>query len=88
MNLLLYAQLHETESFRAVSDSIFSEELKDQHASAELKQPPLGRIPADEIRHQAAFTSRIHGKWLFLSRPGDLDERRRTRQGPAGSAGR
>ena len=29
MNLLLYAQLHETESLRAVSDSVFSEELQE-----------------------------------------------------------
>lgn len=43
MNLLLYAQLHETESLRAVSDSVFSEELQEATNLDSISFSQLGR---------------------------------------------
>lgn len=51
MNLLLYAQLHETESLRAVSDSVFSEELQEATNLDSISFSQLGRrlrqVPAE-----------------------------------------
>jgi IS4 transposase len=41
--LLLYAQLHETESLRAVSDSVFSEELQEAKGLDSISFSQLGR---------------------------------------------
>ena len=51
MKLLLYAQLHETESLRALSDCVFSEELQQATNLDSISFSQLGRrlnqIPTD-----------------------------------------
>ena len=43
MKLLLYAQLHETESLRALSDAVFSEELQRATGLESISFSQLGR---------------------------------------------
>ena len=43
MKLLLYAQLHETESLRALSDAVFSEELQQATGLESISFSQLGR---------------------------------------------
>ena len=73
MKLLLYAQLHETESLRALSDAVFSEELQRATGLQSISFSQLGRrinsIPTEFF--QTIFldlVSKIHEKTDFQSR--------------------
>ncbi|WP_130859342.1 IS4 family transposase [Gracilibacillus phocaeensis] len=73
MKLLLYAQLHETESLRAVSDSVFSEELQQATNLDSISFSQLGRrlnhIPTEFF--QAIFlhlVTQIHEKSDYQTR--------------------
>lgn len=73
MSLLLYAQLHETESLRAISDAVFSDELQQATALESISFSQLGRklnqIPTDFF--QTIFldlVSDIHRKTNFQNR--------------------
>ena len=73
MKLLLYAQLHETESLRALSDAVFSEELQRATGLQSISFSQLGRrinsIPTEFF--QTIFldlVSKIHQKTDFQSR--------------------
>ena len=73
MKLLLYAQLHETESLRALSDAVFSEELQRATGLQLISFSQLGRrinsIPTEFF--QTIFldlVSKIHQKTDFQSR--------------------
>ena len=73
MKLLLYAQLHETESLRAISDSVFSEELQQETNLDSISFSQLGRrlnnVPTAFF--QAIFlrlVTQIHEKSDFQTR--------------------
>lgn len=73
MKLLLYAQLHETESLRALSDAVFSEDLQRATGLESISFSQLGRrintIPTDFF--QTIFldlVSQIHLKTNFQTR--------------------
>ncbi len=73
MKLLLYAQLHETESLRALSDAVFSKELQRATGLQSISFSQLGRrinsIPTEFF--QTIFldlVSKIHQKTDFQSR--------------------
>lgn len=73
MKLLLYAQLHETESLRALSDCVFSEELQQATNLDSISFSQLGRrlnqIPTDFF--QSIFldlVAQIHKKTDFQTR--------------------
>ncbi|AXI00769.1 IS4 family transposase [Sporosarcina sp. PTS2304] len=73
MDLLLYAQLHETESLRAVSDSVFSEELQEARNLDSISFSQLSRrlrqVPTEFF--QAIFhdlVSQIHCATDFQTR--------------------
>ncbi|WP_339214128.1 IS4 family transposase [Ornithinibacillus sp. FSL M8-0202] len=73
LKLLLYAQLHETESLRALSDCVFSEDLQDATNLEAISFSQLGRrlnqIPTDFF--QAIFlrlVAQIHDKSDFQTR--------------------
>ena len=73
MKLLLYAQLHETESLRALSDAVFSEELQRATGLESISFSQLGRrintIPTEFF--QTIFldlVAQIHRKTNFQTR--------------------
>ena len=73
MKLLLYAQLHETESLRALSDAVFSEELQRATGLESISFSQLGRrintIPTEFF--QTVFldlVAQIHQKTNFQTR--------------------
>ncbi len=73
LKLLLYAQLHETESLRALSDCVFSEELQDATKLESISFSQLGRrltqVPTEFF--QTIFldlVTQIHTKTDFQAR--------------------
>lgn len=73
MKLLLYAQLHETESLRALSDAVFSDDLQRATGVESISFSQLGRrintIPTDFF--QTIFldlVAQIHQKTDFQKR--------------------
>src|SRR5690606_31526395 len=73
MKLLLYAQLHETESLRALSDAVFSDELQCATGFESISFSPLGRrlnqVPTSFF--QTIFldlVAQIHEKTNFQTR--------------------
>ncbi|ABS21309.1 transposase IS4 family protein [Bacillus cytotoxicus NVH 391-98] len=61
MKLLLYAQLHETESLLALSACIFSEELQNTTEKASMSG-----MSSNKIRSEASFTACLYGKRVFV----------------------
>src|SRR5690625_5239362 len=73
MSFLLYAQLHETESLRALSDAVFSDDLQQATGLDTISFSQLGRrlnqVPTSFF--QTIFldlVSRIHDKTNFQTR--------------------
>jgi IS4 transposase len=73
MRLLLYAQLHETESLRALSDCVFSEELQNVTNLDSISFSQLGRrvnqVPTEFFQHIFLdLVGQIHTKTDFQTR--------------------